>query len=69
MDKSCPIDITIENHGTLYLLRPHTEPAHSWITENIDPSATFYGGALVVEPRYVEDIAIGMSADGLIIRT
>ena len=59
------MDIYVENHGTLILVRPATPVAKSWIEENVSDEATFWAGALVVEPRYVHDLLRGMKADGL----
>jgi hypothetical protein len=58
-------DVLVENHGSLYLMRPQTDSAQEWIDEHIPEDAQWFGGALVVEPRYVEDIAHGMMEYGL----
>lgn len=59
------MDIQIENHGSIVLLRPLSDEASDWIDEHIPDDALWFAGALVVEPRYVDDIIEGMSADGL----
>ena len=61
-------DVKIENHGSLVLLRPLTEAASDWLDENISEDAQHFGGAVVVEPRYVEAIVEGMQNDGLEVR-
>jgi len=61
-------DVNIENHGSLVLLRPLTEAASDWLDENISEDAQHFGGAVVVEPRYVEAIVEGMQNDGLEVR-
>ncbi len=58
-------DVQIENHGSVFLVRPLTNAATAWLDENIDCEAQYFGGALVVEHRYIADIAEGMRADGL----
>ena len=59
-------DVQVENHGSLFLLRPLSDYAADWIEWHVDVnSAMFFGGALVVEPRYVGLIAKGMLEDGL----
>jgi hypothetical protein len=58
-------DVTIENHGSLFLFRLHTRAAKMFVEENVIPSTQFFGGALAVEPRYVYDLAEGMVGDGL----
>jgi len=61
-------DVKIENHGSLVLIRPLTEAASDWLDENISEDAQHFGGAVVVEPRYVEAIVEGMQDDGLEVR-
>jgi len=61
-------DVNIENHGSLVLIRPLTEAASDWLDENISEDAQRFGGAVVVEPRYVEAIVEGMQNDGLEVR-
>ena len=60
-------DVRIDKHGTLYLATPLTEAGSDWIAEYIDAEeATFLAGrTLVIEHRYVTDIAAGMIAFGL----
>lgn len=58
-------DLTIENHGSIFLLRPHTEAGQEWLDENIGDDAQMLGNAIAVEHRYIEAIAIGAIADGL----
>ena len=58
-------DVTVENHGSLFLLRPHTPEAEDWIKEFVQDDAQTFGGALVVEPRYVDVIVQGMIEHGL----
>lgn len=52
----------IENHGSLVLVRPLDEEAHTWLQENTE--GTWWGGALVVEPRYLEGLLAGMAECG-----
>jgi hypothetical protein len=58
-------DARFENHGSIWLCRLLTEPAHDWVASNVSDEAQWYGEALVVEPRYVETIVTGMRLDGL----
>jgi hypothetical protein len=58
-------DVSIENHFTLFLFRLNTRAASDWVSENVQPDAQFLGDALVVEPRYVRELAVGMIAGGL----
>ncbi len=63
--KNLTPDVSFSNHGSIWLARPLTDAGQDWIDDNIDPNAQWFAGALVVEPRYVGDIAEGMAADGL----
>tara|TARA_R100001530_G_scaffold6526_2_gene7604 strand:- start:287 stop:496 length:210 start_codon:yes stop_codon:yes gene_type:complete len=60
-------DIQLEDHGSLWLLRPMSEDGTTWLDQNIGDEARMLGAAVVVEPRYVEDITEGMINDGLIV--
>lgn len=42
-------DITVEDHGSLYLFRAETEPVTEWIKENVEtePWMWFAGGLCV----------------------
>ena len=44
----------IEDHGSIVLVRPLTEDVEAWLDEHVSEDARYFGGALVVEPRYVE---------------
>jgi hypothetical protein len=58
-------DIQVEHHGSLFLLRPLSDVANDWLTEHTPDDAQWFGGALVVEHRYVEDIVMGAREEGL----
>jgi hypothetical protein len=59
------VDVTVEGHGTVHLFHLRTDRARMWVAECVAQPATFYGGALVVEHRYVQHVVQGMSDDGL----
>lgn len=50
------LNLVIENHGSIVLLRPLTSAGRRWLEENTSEEAQWWGGALVVEPRYVEPL-------------
>ena len=52
-------DFEIENHGSVYLLRPITIAASQWLSDNV-PDAQYFGHAIVVEPRYVATLIAGL---------
>jgi len=61
-------DITLENHGSIVLVRPLTPDGNRWLTDNVTSDALWFAGAVVVEPRYLESLIDGMIGDGLIVR-
>jgi hypothetical protein len=58
-------DAHVVHHGSISLVHPLTKRAQRWIAEHVSDDAQFMGHALVVEPRYVADLLMGMSDDGL----
>jgi hypothetical protein len=61
------VDVLVENHFSLILFRLLTPAANQWVDENVSEDAQFFGGALVVEPRYARDLISGIVADGLVV--
>lgn len=59
------IDISVENHGSIFLFTPHTQQASDWISENVSDDSQWFGNSLAVEARYAQDLANGMQSDGL----
>lgn len=61
-------DFDVENHGSLVLVRPLTLAALAWLEANVadegEDMAQWFGGALVVEPRYVETLVHGLMEEG-----
>lgn len=62
------MDFTVQNHGSIFLLEPHTEAARLWVDEHIGPEATTWGAAVVVEHRYIHELVEGILADGYEVR-
>ena len=58
-------DFTLENHGSICILKPHTPEADSWIEESISEEHQCWGTGIVIEPRYVGAILEGIAASGL----
>jgi hypothetical protein len=58
-------DFMVENHGSIFLLQPLSPAANSWIEENLPEDHLTFGGAVVVEHRYIADIVHGAKASGL----
>ena len=61
-------DFELSGGGTVYLLHPRTRAARTWVAEHLPADATWFGGAIVVEHRYIGDIAEGARADELVVR-
>jgi hypothetical protein len=55
-------DFKLEDHGSIWLVRPLSDAATAWLVENTN--GTWWGGALAVEPRFVSDLVDGMASDG-----
>ena len=58
-------DFRCENHGSLFLLYPLTQSAHSWLEQHLSEDAHWFGNAVVVEQRYIWAILDGIHSDGL----
>lgn len=52
----------VENHGSIALVRPLTADARTWLEEHTD--GQWFGGALVVEPRYLDGLVAGLIEEG-----
>jgi hypothetical protein len=65
------LDFKLENHGSLFLLRPLNPSAKDWMDEHLpmdSPETQFWGDAIVIEPHYVASIVDGIIGDGLVLR-
>lgn len=58
-------DLSVQDHGSIMILTPHTDAGREWIDEHIPEDAMTWGGGIVVEPRYMEAIVCGAIGDGL----
>ena len=59
-------DLSVQNHGSIFLLVPESDLGREWIAERIPEDATRWGeDAVVVEHRYIADIVQGAINDGL----
>jgi predicted Zn-dependent protease len=63
-------DFVVENHGSIFLLKPLTPSATSWIEEHIGQDNGYqpYFPIVVVEHRYIADIVAGIQNDGLAVQ-
>jgi hypothetical protein len=62
-------DFFVENHGSIFLLRPVTPSASVWISDYIPDDAQTVGEAVVVEHRYIGDIVQGIMRGGLAVQS
>ena len=65
-----PPDFLVENHGTIFLLKPLTSAAVSWVEEHIGQENGYqpHFPTVVVEHRYIADIVAGIQNDGLAVQ-
>jgi hypothetical protein len=61
-------DFVVEDHGTIFLLTPRTEPARNWTDQFIGQDNGFqpYWPTVVIEHRYVAEILEGIRNQGLV---
>jgi hypothetical protein len=57
-------DYTVENKGTLLLLRSANGKAYEWLVKHTDREAHWFGRALVVEHGYITDFVARLRFDG-----
>lgn len=58
-------DFTLNYQGTISLLRPVSEAAKEWVEDHLPSDRQYFGHAVVIEHRYVDDIINGIINDGL----
>ena len=61
-------DFRVESYGSIFLLQPLTPAANEWVAQHIPDDAQRWGGAIVVEHRFIMDIVVGIRGDGLSVR-
>jgi len=58
-------DLRIENHGSLFLVRPDSDAGRKWLKDTAPEDAQFLGDAMAVEPRYIGLVIECAQADDL----
>jgi hypothetical protein len=53
---------SVEDHGTIVLIRPHTVDVADWLVEHTE--GQWWGLALAVEPRYVGPLVTALIEEG-----
>lgn len=62
-------DVLVENHGTIFMLRPQTEAAEQWIEDHVQTEGwQWLGKGLAVDHRYAENLVAGMIEAGLAVQ-
>jgi hypothetical protein len=63
-------DFRLENHGSIYFLRPLNKSAVEWVNENIGENNGYQPQwpTVLIETRYLVQILEGLAADGLCVR-
>jgi hypothetical protein len=64
LDVPEPAQAQLENHGSIWLLRPLDGAAREWLNETAPSDAQFFGDALVIEPRYVPGVIEAFTSAG-----
>jgi hypothetical protein len=64
-------DFLVENHGSIFLLRPQNESAIAWVDEHIGPDNGYQPQypTVLIEHRYIADIVQGIQSDGLAVQS
>ena len=61
-----PVDVQIENCGSIFTFQPLTDAASDWIEQNVPTEPwQWMGGRMCVEHRFARNLAQGMLDDGL----
>lgn len=62
-------DFTVEDHGTIFFIRPETDAAKEWVKKNVSQEGyqPYYPDQVVVEHRFVQNIVMGIVADGFVV--
>lgn len=58
-------DLRVQNEGNIFLLYQETDLGRQWVEDNLPEDAMTWGGAVVVEHRYIGAIVAGAQGDGL----
>jgi hypothetical protein len=61
-------DFTVQNEGSIFLLRPHSQAAHVWITEHMSGGIQQFGSAAVIDYKYIYDVINSIQQEGLLVR-
>lgn len=58
-------DFSVQNGGSVCILRAHSDECQNWIDEHVGNSETQrFGGGIVVEPRYIGPLIEALESEG-----
>ncbi len=61
-------DVTVANHGSIFMIYPLTQAAKEWVDENVPlEDYQWLGPSFACEHRYVDNLLEGMMNDGLVV--
>lgn len=58
-------DVTAVDHGSIWIVTPHSDEAKAWVDDNVSTERTSWGSGIAVDHRMVEPLLSGMMGDGL----
>ena len=58
-------DFTVDDHGSIILLKPETQEAFEWIAEKIGAPIPWFAGGIALEPRIMPSLLSGILDDDL----
>jgi len=58
-------DFHVTDVGSVVMVEPVTDDARAWCARHLPDDAPMWGNSYAVEPRFVEDILVGIHAEGL----
>lgn len=61
---SLQFDFTVENFGTIIILRCNTERAKTFLLKFVEPDAQWFGDALAVNARFIGGLVSSLREDG-----
>jgi hypothetical protein len=65
---STPVDFTVENYGSVFLLRPQNGAAMAMLVEAVEADARWFGNVLAVEARFIGGLVSTLREDGWTVR-
>lgn len=62
------LDITVDDHGTIFMFTPITTLAQEWVRDHLSLEGwQWLGASFAVDHRFARPLAEGMAEDGLLV--